>query len=153
MFIKEKLKSFDTFSDNDRELLINMTTERFRRKLEKFNNAEGNSIHIDGFVCGYGNLELNKNAYYMLQLTYKEAKARGNASQIKCIENIIIDSEAATWLSFKETYILKAIQKIGGIEEVKARIAVDGACHLTLDEDIASQWVNTHTMNYLIGSL
>lgn len=147
--LSNQLENFDSQNSADRDLLMNMTMERFRRRLEEFNNNNNLGIYIDGYTTGIGNLTLNKNVYYLYQLIYKNCKMGGNNSIVKEFEDNLIKVEQSALESFRNTYLPEAINKIGGEREVNARIALTGSCHITLDNDIATGWINTHTIAML----
>lgn len=146
--IKQAVEEFDTTYSSDRELLLNMACERFRRRLEDFNNEPGQTLHIDGFTVGHGVLTLNKNAYFMLQRIIKYLEQQNNISFLQEIYPRLEEVERQTLLSFREKWLPEAVAQIGP-EEVRSRIAAAGKCRLHLSEPIMSGWMNTHTIMIL----
>lgn len=145
--LTEKIERFAIHTENQREMLIERTLERFRHELDDFNRLEG-PIKIDGFTCGYGNLELNKNIYYLMLQVYTNMKRDSSNEEIESFEGLVIQGEKVAKNTMIEC-ISKAIANCGGLEHAKAVAAVEGKYHITLNGAFMEEWINTHTAIYI----
>jgi len=142
------LQRFDSDYSHQREQLLDMACERFRIRLETFNNAPNQNFYIEAFTVGYGNLIINKNAYFAVQEVCKKLEAQNQISILEEIYAFIDRAEHQSFLSFRDKWLPQELDNIGATE-IRARIAITGKCRFKMSLENMSGWMNTHTLFFL----
>ena len=145
--LKESLICFDSKYDNQRKMFMDMTINRFLRRLEVFNNSK-NFIKVESFQCECGVLNINKNIYYMMQQLYKDFQERHVNYMVNAFEELGVQCEKSL-VDTVFQYIQLAVDQNGGVESARRAAEKNGVCYISLDRIIMEAWVTSEIAGYV----